>query len=55
MREKKEAKPAGDERKIHCPNCWEELQGERWTRDYKGCKWVTCPMCGERVCLNPNE
>lgn len=40
---------------IHCPECWEELDDRRWTKDYKGFKWVTCPNCGERICINPNE
>ena len=39
----------------HCPNCWQELDERRWTKDYKGYKWVVCPRCGEKLCLNPND
>jgi len=43
------------EHKFHCPGCWEELDDRRWVKDYKGFKWVTCPTCGERVCVNAHE
>lgn len=55
--EEKKAWAPEEERahKFHCPECWTELDDRRWVKDYKGFKWVTCPWCGERVCVNPNE